>query len=169
LHLDGDTLKDDQRMEKCIACSLTDGTLDLPGGRIFSTQHWVVEHTIGPLGVGTLIVKPFRHCTHVWELTNDETLELGPLLKQVSSTIQAILKPDQIYVCLWSHAGWEPGHIHFVLQPAWNDSQRTHAHPGPSLQMDMFNAGVKPARQEVEAFATRAREVIGKIVDESAA
>jgi hypothetical protein len=35
--------------------------------------------------------------------------------------------------------------------------------------MDMFNAGVKPARQEVEAFATRAREVIGKIVDESAA
>ncbi len=156
-------------MEKCIACSLIDGTADLPGGRIYATKHWVLEHTIGPLGIGALIVKPFRHCLHVWELTDEETQELGPLLKLVSATIQAILKPDQVYVCLWSHAGWQPGHIHFVLQPAWNDFQREHERPGPSLQVDMFKAGIKPVRQEVEAFATRAREVIAELVEESAA
>jgi diadenosine tetraphosphate (Ap4A) HIT family hydrolase len=150
-------------MENCIACGLTDGTLDLPGGRIYATDHWVVEHTIGPLGVGTLIVKPFRHCLHVWELTDEESRDLGPLLRLVSATIRAILKPDQVYACLWSHAGWEPGHIHFVLQPAWNDSRQEHERPGPFMQVDMFKAGVKPAPQEVEAFATRAREVIGKL------
>ncbi len=156
-------------MEKCIACSLTNGTADLPGGRIYATNHWVVEHTIGPLGVGTLIVKPFRHCLHVWELTDEETQELGPLLRLVSETIQAILKPDQIYVCLWSHAGWEAGHIHFVLQPSWNYFRRKYELPGPSLQVDMFKAGQEPLRQEVEAFATKAREVIGEIVEKNAA
>ena len=149
-------------MKKCLACSLTDGTLDLPGGRISATDHWVVEHCLGPLGVGTLIVKPFRHCLHVWELTDEESQELGPLLRLVTATIQAILKPDQVYVCLWSHAGWEPGHIHFVLQPIWNDLRREHERPGPSLQVDMFNAKVQPPRQELEAFAARARQLIGE-------
>jgi ATP adenylyltransferase len=151
-------------MEKCIACSLTDGTSDLPGGRIYATNHWLVEHTIGSFGIGTLIVKPFRHCLHIWELTDEETQELGPSLRLVSATIRAILKPDQVYVCLWSHAGWKPGHIHFVLQPSWNDFRLEHERPGPFLQVDMFKAGVEPARQEVEAFAARARKVIGELV-----
>jgi diadenosine tetraphosphate (Ap4A) HIT family hydrolase len=147
-------------VEDCLACRLTDGGQDLPGGRIFATRHWVVEHCIGPLGVGTLIVKPLRHCLHVWDLTDDETRELGPLLRRVAATIHAILEPDQIYVCLWSHAGWQPGHIHFVLQPAWNHQGRDHQRPGPSLQADMFRAGDQPPRDEVEAFSAKAREVI---------
>jgi diadenosine tetraphosphate (Ap4A) HIT family hydrolase len=91
-------------MEECLGCNLTNGKLDLPGGRVYATKHWVVEHCIGPLGVGTLIVKPSRHCVHSWELTEEEVKKLGPLLRQVATTIHAILKPDQIYICLWSHA-----------------------------------------------------------------
>jgi diadenosine tetraphosphate (Ap4A) HIT family hydrolase len=147
-------------MENCLACDLTDGTRELPGGRIYATEHWVVEHCIGPLGVGTLIVKPLRHCLHVWELTGAESLELGPLLQLVTATINTLLKPDQVYVCLWSHSGWEPVHLHFVIQPAWNDQRREHELGGPFLQADMFKAGVSPARPEVEAFAAKAREAI---------
>lgn len=147
-------------MNKCLACGLTDGTLDLPGGRIYATSHWVVEHCIGPLGVGTLIVKPFRHCVHFWELTNDEIQELGPLLRQVAATVETVVKPDQVHLCLWSHAGWEPGHLHFVVQPSWNVFRLDHEHPGPFLQVDMFRANVQPTREDVEAFAARAREVI---------
>lgn len=98
---------------------------------------------------GTLIVKPFRHCLHVWDLSNEEVEELGPLLRQAAGAIRTILKRDQVYVCLWSHAGWQAGHIQFVLQPSWNDLQSDHEHPGPSLQMDMFEANVKPAPEEV--------------------
>ena len=47
---------------ECLACRLTAGDEPLPGGRIHATEHWLVEHCIGPLGTGTLIVKPFRHC-----------------------------------------------------------------------------------------------------------
>jgi len=147
-------------MEECLGCNLTNGKLDLPGGRIYATQHWVVEHCIGPLGVGTLIVKPFRHCVHSWELTDEEVKELGPLLRRVATTIHAILKPDQIYVCLWSHAGWKPGHLHFVLQPSWNHLKQEHKRPGPFLQVEMFKSNARRPRYEIEAFAEEARKVI---------
>ncbi len=42
----------------CFVCDLSHGRVHLPGGSIHRTDHWVVEHCAGPLGVGTLIVKP---------------------------------------------------------------------------------------------------------------
>jgi diadenosine tetraphosphate (Ap4A) HIT family hydrolase len=144
----------------CLACDLTRGRHDLPGGRVHATEGWVVEHCIGPLGVGTLIVKPVRHCLHVWELTEREAAELGPLLRKVNIAVRNLLSPDQVYVCLWSHAGWEPVHIHFVVQPVWNAMREQHEHPGPCLQRDMFHSGVLPPRNEVEVFAERARQAL---------
>ncbi len=143
--------------DKCVACGLTNGTLDLPGGRIDETAHWVVEHTIGPFFVGTLIVKPLRHVVHVWELTAEESAELGPLLVRITGAIHALLAPDQVYVCLWSHMGWEPVHVHFVLQPSWNRLRAEHARPGLFLQADLTTANVPLPRAEVEDFAERAR------------
>lgn len=143
----------------CLACDLSRGRAELPGGRIHTTGRWVVEHCVGPLGVGTLIVKPLRHCLHVWDLTDDEASELGPLLRRAAGVVRSLLTPDQVYVCLWSHAGWTPGHIHFVVQPSWDHLREHHARPGPFLQVDMFNARELPPREEVEAFAARAKEL----------
>ena len=148
----------------CPACELTNGTRDLPGGRIFATTQWVVEHCIGPLPVGTLIVKPLRHCTALWDLTPAESEELGPLLRIVSSVIRELAAPDQVYACLWSHAGWTPGHLHFVVQPAWNRDSARHQRPGPFAQAEMFSANVLPNRSEVESFAERARAALASIV-----
>lgn len=148
-------------MERCLACDLMSGKVELPGGRIYETAYWVVEHCIGPFGVGCLIVKPKRHCIHSWKLKVEETKELGPLLQRVAATIRAILKPDQIYICLWSHAGWQPGHLHFVLQPSWNHLQQRYQRPGPFMQVDMMaSANMYPPQKEVEAFARKAKEVI---------
>jgi diadenosine tetraphosphate (Ap4A) HIT family hydrolase len=144
----------------CLACDLTSGKLDLPGGIIHKTKHWIVDHTIGPLPVGTLIVRPLRHCINFWELTPKEIEELGPLLHKTSLIIKTILNPDQIYICLWSHAGWKPVHIHFVLQPSWNHMKRTHKNPGPFLQVDMFKKNKLPNRKKVEIFAAKARKIV---------
>jgi hypothetical protein len=43
-------------MEDCLACALADGRRHLPGGTIYQSKYWQVEHCIGPLGMGTLIV-----------------------------------------------------------------------------------------------------------------
>ena len=112
----------------------------------------------GPLGVGTLIVKPFRHCLHMGDLTPAETQELGPLLQRVSQVVQALTQADQVYVCLWSHAGWRPAHIHFVVQPAWNSWRALYARPGPGVQTAMFQAGNVPSVSEVEAFCHQVRK-----------
>jgi diadenosine tetraphosphate (Ap4A) HIT family hydrolase len=148
-------------MEGCLACDLASGKQDLPGGRIFQTKYWVVDHCVGPLGVGTLIVRPFRHCLHVWELTEVEAQELGPLLHKMTSLIKELLKPDQVYVCLWSHAGWTPVHMHFVLQPSWDNLKEKYARPGPFFQVDLFHQAEAPPREEVEAFAEQARRLLG--------
>jgi diadenosine tetraphosphate (Ap4A) HIT family hydrolase len=144
----------------CYACRLTEGLEQLPGGRIYATEYWVVEHCTGPLGVGTLIVKPFRHCLHVGDLTAEEAQEVGPLLQRVSQTIKALTQADQVYVCLWSHPGWHPGHIHFVVQPAWNRWRDAYDRPGPFVQVAMFQAGDAPAVAEIEGVCLQLKKLL---------
>jgi hypothetical protein len=129
----------------CYGCDLIEGRAHLPGGQIHATATalWVVEHCVGPLGVG-----------HVWELTEDEAQELRPLLRETSSVVADLTSPDQVYVCLWSHR--MPVHIHFVVQPATSE-QRNRYGGGANLQAAMFDAGDMPPDDEVAVFAERAR------------
>lgn len=143
-------------VERCFACDLAEGRVELPGGRIHETEHWLVEHCVGPLGVGTLIVKPRRHVVHVADLTSNESSELGPLLQRTASVVDALSNPDQVYVCLWSHKGGTPVHIHFVIQPVTTE-QRNLLGGGARLQAAMFDADEMPPADEVDAFAERAR------------
>ena len=129
----------------------------LPGGLLHSTRHWLVEHCVGPLGVGTLIVKPRRHVVRVSELESVEASELGPLLREASRVAEALTGAEQVYVCLWSHAGGEPVHIHFVVQPVTPETKEAWGAFGPGLQMAMFDRGEFPEASQVEAFADRAR------------
>jgi diadenosine tetraphosphate (Ap4A) HIT family hydrolase len=84
---------------------------------IYRTTFWLVEHCVGPLGLGTLIVKPERHVTAVADLMAAEAAELGSLLHLASQVAQTIVDAEQVYNCLWSHAGGVPVHIHYVVQP----------------------------------------------------
>jgi ATP adenylyltransferase len=145
-------------MEGCLACDLAEGRRELPGGLIYVTDHCLVEHCIGPLGVGTLVVKPRRHVVHVWELTTEESLELGPLFQSVASVLAELVSPDQIYVDLWSHAGGAPVHIHWVMQPVTRALMNEMGLHGPALQVEMFRRGEDPPRDAVESFAATARE-----------
>jgi diadenosine tetraphosphate (Ap4A) HIT family hydrolase len=148
-------------LEACLACDLSSGRQALPGGRIFATEDWVVEHCVGPLGVGTLVLKPLRHCTAVASLSPSECAQLGPLLQQTAACVRELTGADQVYVCLWSHADWVPGHIHFVVQPVWAHLRREHAAPGPTLQAELFATGRLPPAHEVEALCGRARRWSG--------
>lgn len=141
----------------CFACDLSAGRRPLPGGLISASKHWRVEHCVGPLGVGTLLVKPTRHVTRVAELTSDEAREMGPLLRRAAGVVDRLVEPDQTYVCLWSHAGGEPVHIHYVVQPVTRSQMDAHGRLGPHLQGALFDAGVAPDPELVAAFAERAR------------
>jgi diadenosine tetraphosphate (Ap4A) HIT family hydrolase len=145
----------------CLACDLSVGKASLPGGNVLRTESWVVEHCVGPLGLGTVVVKPARHVVHVAELTAPESSELGPLLQRVSAAVTEVMAPEQVYVCLWSHAGGVPGHIHFVVQPVGKADMARFDAFGPALQMAMGEAGCIPEAAEVERVCDRLREALG--------
>jgi diadenosine tetraphosphate (Ap4A) HIT family hydrolase len=143
----------------CLACDLAAGLQPLPGGRIFRTDRWLVEHCVGPLGVGTLIVKPQRHVTAVADLTPDEAGELGPLLCKASRVAGELVPAEQVYSCLWSHAGGVAGHIHCVIQPVGREVMDRYGLRGPNLQVAMLSTGELPDPREVERVAERARQL----------
>jgi diadenosine tetraphosphate (Ap4A) HIT family hydrolase len=138
-------------------CAICEGEIDAPGGVIWKSQRWVVDHCIGPLGVGTLIVKPVKHRTSVGQLTLEEAAELGPVLQRTTEVVQRLTGVEQVYVTLWSHADWRAQHIHFVIQPIWNDLRERHPKPGPALQSEMFNENVELDRRGAAIFAGHAR------------
>jgi diadenosine tetraphosphate (Ap4A) HIT family hydrolase len=144
-------------MEGCFTCDTTEGRVHVPGGLILATRHWVVDHCYGPLGVGTLIIKPKRHVLHVSELSEAEAAELGPLLQRSAAVVSDLTSPEQVYVCLWSHAGGVPVHIHFVVQPVMRAQMDAIGAHGPHLQVAMFAAGDEPPGDEVQSFAEQAR------------
>jgi diadenosine tetraphosphate (Ap4A) HIT family hydrolase len=150
-------------MNGCMACELTSGERELPGGVIQETAGWVVEHCVGPLGVGTLVIKPKRHLTHIWELTEQEALELGPLMRLASIALDELLAPEQVYATLWSHAGGTPVHIHWVLQPVGADRPKDLF--GPHLQVAMFDRGEAPRPAEIETVASELRVLLNADAD----
>ncbi|HJR92155.1 MAG TPA: hypothetical protein VJ938_06930 [Acidimicrobiia bacterium] len=144
-------------MKGCLACDLTSGRVALPGGMVAEEHGWVVEHCVGPLGLGTLIVKPRRHVEHVANLSDDEALAMGRVLQQAAQIVGRLTDPDQVYVCLWSHASRRPGHIHYVVQPVHLSTVEEFDAHGPRLQAMMFDKGEFPAAAAVTEFVAEAR------------
>jgi len=149
---------------ECLACDLIEHPEKVPGGRIASIGGWVVEHCVGPLGVGAVVVKPRRHVIHLADLDRAEAAQLGPLLADVARAVssaqaEAGEPADQVYACLWSHAERRPGHIHFVIQPVSAALMARHDAHGPKLQTRMFEAdeSIDPAAAATAAERISAR------------
>jgi diadenosine tetraphosphate (Ap4A) HIT family hydrolase len=149
-------------MDGCVACELADRRRPLPGGLIFRTDHWLVEHCVGSLGVGTLIVKPKRHVTAVADLTFDAAAELGPLLHKASEIASRLVDAVQTYNCLWSHAGGLPGHIHYVVQPVTTAQMSEFEAHGAAFQVAILAREETPSEAEVERVAERARRAFAR-------
>lgn len=146
-------------MEGCLACDLTERRREPPGGCVFESEHHRVEHCVGPPGVGTLIVKPRRHVLHVADLTAAEAAGLGTVLRRAAAVIAELVRPDQTDICLWSHTGSEPVHIHWVVQPVTRTQSGDLGTHGPALQAEMFRQGELPDADAAAEFARRAREI----------
>jgi hypothetical protein len=101
-------------------------------------------------------VKPERHVTS-WLISLAEAAELGPLLRRASQVAKELVEAEQVYNCLWSHAGGAPVHIHFVIQPVTADLLTHFGTHGPALQVAMFAGGDAPNPHDVERVTDAAR------------
>ena len=97
------------------------------------------------------------------ELDDDETAELGPLLRDAAAVARRLVDADQVYNCLWSHADRRPGHIHYVVQPVTPSQMTTFDAHGPFLQAAMFLHAQPPDLADIERVAEQARAAFARI------
>ena len=101
----------------CLGCDIVAGRFAVPGGVLRRTARWIVNHAVGQLNLGTLIVAPRDHIVAVADLDDLAAAELGPLLRDTARIAEAICQPEQTYVCVWSHGRAERRHLHILVQP----------------------------------------------------
>ena len=148
----------------CLGCDLLSGRRVLPGGIVHQTGSWVVNHVVGSMNLGTLIVGPREHIVAVADLHDSAAAELGPLLRDTARVVEAICQPEQTYVCLWSHGAMARKHLHIAVQPvttavvARYDGLRSE-----QLQARMMASGDEPDTAAVERFCHQARELFRTI------
>jgi diadenosine tetraphosphate (Ap4A) HIT family hydrolase len=110
-------------------------------------------------GRGDADRQPRRHVTAVAEFSDAEAEELGPLLRRTSSVVSQLVEAEQVYNCLWSHAGGVRGHLHYVVQPVTKQQMSAFDAYGPGLTLAMSRSGQMPDVDDVERVAERARRL----------
>ncbi|MEV7869718.1 hypothetical protein AB0P17_27350 [Streptomyces sp. NPDC088124] len=119
---------------------------------------------------GTLVVGPRDHVVAIAELDDTAAAELGPLLRDTAHVVETLCRPEQTYVCMWSHGRDARKHLHIAVQPV---TAAVRARYG-GLRSEQFQArmpadGDEPDIAEGEQFCERARELFRAITDSSAA
>jgi diadenosine tetraphosphate (Ap4A) HIT family hydrolase len=143
----------------CLSCDIVAGRFAVPGGILYETTRWIVNHAVGRLNLGTLIVAPRDHVVAVANLDDISASELGPLLRDAAGVVEAICRPEQTYVCVWSHGRTERRHLHILVQPV--TAAMVELYGGlraEKLQAKLMTTGEAPATADVEQFCNEARQ-----------
>jgi diadenosine tetraphosphate (Ap4A) HIT family hydrolase len=143
----------------CLGCEIAAGRREVPGGIVHQTTRWIVNHAVGRLSLGTLIVAPRDHVVAVADLDDVAAAELGPLLRDAARVVEAICRPEQTYTCVWSHGRTERRHLHILVQPVTATIVAQYGGlRSEQLQARMMTAGEPPDPAEIERFCAAARQ-----------
>lgn len=142
----------------CLGCDIADGRHHVPGGIVHQTARWIVNHAVGRLNLGTLVVAPRDHVVAIADLDDTGAAELGPLLRDAARVVEAICRPDQTYVCVWSHGATERRHLHILVQPVTAALVAQYGGlRSEKLQVAVMTGGEPPDPADVERFCADAR------------
>jgi diadenosine tetraphosphate (Ap4A) HIT family hydrolase len=83
---------------------------------VWSSNGWTVVHELDSSLAGWLVVFPIRHVEAMDELTDEECLVAGRMLRDVSRALKSVTGCVKTYVALFAEA---PGchHLHFHVVP----------------------------------------------------
>ena len=110
-------------MSTCKTCELIarrDAGSAPPWDCILRTQYWDVVHSYNTALPGWLVLVARRHITAIDELTEEEAVELGMLLRRVSRALKEITGCLKTYVIQFAEMAEHP-HVHFHVVPRMAD------------------------------------------------
>jgi ATP adenylyltransferase len=143
----------------CLSCDIAAGRYAVSGGILHRTARWIVNHSVGRLNLGTLVVAPRDHVVAVAELDDIAVVELGPLLRDAAGVVEEICRPEQTYVCVWSHGRIERRHLHILVQPVTTELVAQYGGlRSEKLQAQLMTTGEPPGVADVERFCDAARQ-----------
>lgn len=143
-----------------LGCDLLAGRREPPGGIVHETRSWVVNHAVGSMNLGTLVLSPREHIVAVADLSDQAVAELGSLLRRTAQVVEAILKPEQTYVASWAHGHEGRKHLHIAVQPVTTETVREYGGAlSEQLQAKMLLSAREPAREDIKGFCSRARQM----------
>jgi ATP adenylyltransferase len=146
-------------IDGCLGCEILTGRFDVPGGIVHQTPRWIVNHAVGRLNLGTLVVVPRDHIVAVADLDDEAAAELGPVLRDAARVVEAICRPEQTYVCVWSHGRTERRHLHILVQPVTAALVAQYGGlRSEQLQARLMATGEPPDPADVERFCASARQ-----------
>ncbi len=125
----------------CFTCRSTADPEPPDRERILRTEHWRVAHAFDTALPGWLILAPIIHIGSLDQLAPDAAVELGTILRDLTSALRAVTGCAKTYVLLIAE---RPGfaHLHFHVVPRAPDL--SDEHKGPAI---FGLLGVSPDRQ----------------------
>jgi diadenosine tetraphosphate (Ap4A) HIT family hydrolase len=105
----------------CYTCEATKNVEQSgPSAAIWMTDGWRVAHSFNSALAGWLVVVPRRHIESIHELSDDESVELGRLLRLTSRALVEVLGCQKTYVMMFAEAAGF-NHVHFHVVPRAHD------------------------------------------------
>jgi len=117
--------------ERCFLCDDQRREDPPPGGWVYGDPMWRVGHAPASYGpAGLVVLESRRHFLDAAEMTPDEAIALGPLLRRLVAAVKQTTGAARVY--LFSTMAQVP-HFHAMLIPWWPDQQAR----GPAYVADM--------------------------------
>ncbi len=109
--------------DACVFCLPKDTSEDEKRCVLHRAEHCFVIMNIFPYSNGHLMVTPYRHVSHITELTSAENHEIMDYVQHCAFILQQVFKPQGINIGM--NIGEAAGagikeHLHFHLVPRWN-------------------------------------------------
>lgn len=113
----------EEQSGECIFCKAYKEDNDNENFIVTRGKYSFVIMNIYPYNSGHLMVVPNRHIPEITDLSDDETLEIMSLIKEMTRALSKIMHPDGFNI--GSNIGRSAGagidhHIHFHLVPRWS-------------------------------------------------
>lgn len=135
----------------CLSCRQTAAS-GLPAREcVIRAKNWRVAHAFDSNLAGWLVLVTTRHVTALDQLSADEAVELGPLLRDLSAALRAVVGCSKTYVMLFAEAeGFS--HLHFHVVPRMPDQPDDQRGPGIFTRLGQPD-GVRLPDAEMDSIA----------------
>lgn len=150
-----------QTISRCQTCELVahrDGGEAPLWDAIYRSQYWDVVHSFNTSLPGWLVLVARRHMAAIDEMSEEEAVELGRLIRRVSLALKAATGCVKTYVIQFAESPDHP-HVHFHIVPRMADQPEDHRGPNVFRYLGVA-AEEKVTEARMNELAAHVREIL---------